>query len=295
MAKQKQSGLGRGIDALFGEMGLEEENTENTVQMIDIGLIDPNKEQPRKKFDADALSQLADSIRSVGVIQPIVLSPNGRRYTIIAGERRWRASRMAGLTEVPVRVITADEQRAMEMALVENLQREDLNPIEEAKGYRALLDDYGMTQDEVAQSVGKSRPAVANAMRLLALSEPVRKLVEDGTLSAGHARALIPIEDPQKQLAAAQTVIEKGLSVRKTEALAAQILKEPAKPAEPKQGSGVDYLGECSRHLEQLLGRRVRMTQGRKTGRIELEYYDADDREALLQALEFMAKHYQNN
>ena len=239
---------------------------------------------------------MSESIREYGLIQPITVRPlESGYYQIIAGERRWRASRMAGLTEVPVRVITADEQRAMEMALVENLQREDLNPIEEAKGYQALLDDYGMTQDEVAQSVGKSRPAVANAMRLLALSEPVRKLVEDGTLSAGHARALIPIEDPPKQLAAAQAVIEKGLSVRKTEALAAQILKAPAKPAEPKQGSGVDDLGECSRHLEQLLGRRVRMAQGRKTGRIELEYYDADDREALLKALEFMAKHYQNN
>ena len=173
----------------------------------------------------------------------------------------------------------------MEMALVENLQREDLNPIEEAKGYRALQDVYGMTQDDVAQSVGKSRPAVANATRLLALSEPVLKLVEDGTLSAGHARALLPLSDAQVQLAAAKTVIEKGLSVRRAEALAAQLLKETQeKPA--KKSAGVDYLGECARHLEQVLGRKVRMTQGRKTGRIELEYYDADDREALLQALE---------
>ena len=192
---------------------------------------------------------------------------------------------MAGLREVPVRILTADEQRAMEMALVENLQREDLNPIEEAKGYRALQDVYGMTQDDVAQSVGKSRPAVANATRLLALSEPVLKLVEDGTLSAGHARALLPLSDAQVQLAAAKTVIEKGLSVRRAEALAAQLLKETqGKPA--AKPAGVDYLGECARHLEQVLGRKVRMTQGRKTGRIELEYYDADDREALLQALE---------
>lgn len=297
MGKDGKKGLGIGLGALFGEeLPSPDIQTGEAVTLLPLAKIEPRADQPRKRFDEAALAELSESIREYGLIQPITVRPlESGYYQIIAGERRWRASRMAGLTEVPVRVITADEQRAMEMALVENLQREDLNPLEEAKGYRALLDDYGMTQDEVAQSVGKSRPAVANAMRLLALSEPVRKLVEDGTLSAGHARALIPIEDPQKQLAAAQTVIEKGLSVRKTEALAAQILKEPAKPAEPKQGSGVDYLGECSRHLEQLLGRRVRMTQGRKTGRIELEYYDADDREALLQALEFMAKHYQNN
>lgn len=297
MGKDGKKGLGIGLGALFGEeLPRPDTQAGEAVTLLPLTKIEPRADQPRKRFDETALAELSESIREYGLIQPITVRPlESGYYQIIAGERRWRASRMAGLTEVPVRVITADEQRAMEMALVENLQREDLNPIEEAKGYRALLDDYGMTQDEVAQSVGKSRPAVANAMRLLALSEPVRKLVEDGTLSAGHARALIPIEDPQKQLAAAQTVIEKGLSVRKTEALAAQLLKAPPEPAAPQQGSGVDYLGECSRHLEQLLGRRVRMAQGRKTGRIELEYYDADDREALLQALEFMAKHYQNN
>lgn len=297
MGKDGKKGLGIGLGALFGEeLPRPDTQAGEAVTLLPLTKIEPRADQPRKRFDETALAELSESIREYGLIQPITVRPlESGYYQIIAGERRWRASRMAGLTEVPVRVITADEQRAMEMALVENLQREDLNPIEEAKGYRALLDDYGMTQDEVAQSVGKSRPAVANAMRLLALSEPVRKLVEDGTLSAGHARALIPIEDPQKQLVAAQTVIEKGLSVRKTEALAAQLLKAPPEPAAPQQGSGVDYLGECSRHLEQLLGRRVRMAQGRKTGRIELEYYDADDREALLQALEFMAKHYQNN
>lgn len=172
---------------------------------------------------------------------------------------------------------------------MKTFSEEDLNPIEEAKGYRALQDVYGMTQDDVAQSVGKSRPAVANATRLLALSEPVLKLVEDGTLSAGHARALLPLGDPEMQLAAAKTVIEKGLSVRRAEALAAQLLKDTQeKPA--KKPAGVDYLGECARHLEQVLGRKVRMTQGRKTGRIELEYYDADDREALLQALEAIGR-----
>lgn len=297
MAKDGKKGLGIGLGALFGEeLPSPEIQTDEEITILPVAKIEPRADQPRKRFDEVALAELSESIREYGLIQPITVRPlESGYYQIIAGERRWRASRMAGLSEVPVRVITADEQRAMEMALVENLQREDLNPIEEAKGYKTLLDEYGMTQDEVAQSVGKSRPAVANAMRLLALSDAVLKLVEDGTLSAGHARALIPIENPEKQLAAAQTVIEKGLSVRKTEALAAQLLQEASKSSETKQGSGVDYLGECSRHLEQLLGRRVRMAQGRKTGRIELEYYDADDREALLQALEFMAKHYKNN
>lgn len=297
MAKDGKKGLGIGLGALFGEeLPSPEKQTKEEITLLPISKIEPRPDQPRKRFDEVALAELSESIQEYGLIQPITVRPlESGYYQIIAGERRWRASRMAGLSEVPVRVITADEQRAMEMALVENLQREDLNPIEEAKGYKTLLDEYGMTQDEVAQSVGKSRPAVANAMRLLALTDAVLKLVEDGTLSAGHARALIPIEDSKTQLEAAQIVIEKGLSVRKTEALAAQLLQNASKPIEPKRGSCVDYLGECSRHLEQLLGRRVRMTQGRKTGRIELEYYDPDDREALLQALEYMAKHYKNN
>ena len=288
MAAKEKKGLGTGLDALFGSAAFDDEEAE--LLTLPISKVEPRSEQPRKYFDEDALQELADSIAQYGLIQPItVRKQSSGYYQIIAGERRWRASRLAGLTEVPVRVIEADDRRTAELALVENLQREDLNPIEEAKGYRALQDVYGMTQDDVAQSVGKSRPAVANATRLLALSEPVLKLVEDGTLSAGHARALLPLSDPEMQLAAAKTVIEKGLSVRRAEALAAQLLKDTQeKPA--KKAAGVDYLGECARHLEQVLGRKVRMTQGRKTGRIELEYYDADDREALLQALEAIGR-----
>jgi ParB family chromosome partitioning protein len=188
-----------------------------------------------------------------------------------------------------VHIITADEQKAMEMALVENLQREDLNPIEEALGYQTLQNEYGLTQDAVAKTVGRSRPAVANAMRLLSLSEPVRELVETGMLSAGHARALLPLEDAELQLEAANTVIAKELSVRRTESLAAELLKEK-KSVKKEKAPAVDYLGECARELEQALGRRVRMTQGRKGGRIELEFYDADDREALLDALKQLPK-----
>ena len=288
MAKGR-GGLGRGLESLFEDAAPSFES-DTRIETLPLREIEPDPGQPRKTFDDETLAELSASIAEHGLLQPIAVRPKpSGGYLIVAGERRWRASRMAGLREVPVRILTADEQRAMEMALVENLQREDLNPIEEAKGYRALQDVYGMTQDDVAQSVGKSRPAVANATRLLALSEPVLKLVEDGTLSAGHARALLPLSDAQVQLAAAKTVIEKGLSVRRAEALAAQLLKETQGKAAAKP-AGVDYLGECARHLEQVLGRKVRMTQGRKTGRIELEYYDADDREALLQALEAIGR-----
>ena len=271
MCIDRTKGLGMGLGALLGEEypTAQPEREETAPDLLPIEKIEPRADQPRKRFDPEALEMLAESIRTYGLIQPITVRPlDSGFYQIIAGERRWRASRMAGLREVPVRILTADEQRAMEMALVELLQ-----------------DVYGMTQDDVAQRVGKSRPAIANATRLLALSEQVLKLVEDGTLSAGHARALLPLSDAQVQLAAAKTVVEKGLSVRRAEALAAQLLKETQGKAAAKP-AGVDYLGECARHLEQVLGRKVRMTQGRKTGRIELEYYDADDREALLQALE---------
>lgn len=283
-------GLGKGLSALLGDDVIAAKDERASSLLLPISQVESCSTQPRKSFEPEALSDLADSIRIHGIIQPLTVRKlQSGYYQIIAGERRWRAARMAGLTQVPVVVIEADDRKAMELAMIENLQREDLNPIEEAKGYRALQDVYGMTQDDVAQSVGKSRPAVANATRLLALSEPVLKLVEDGTLSAGHARALLPLGDPEMQLAAAKTVIEKGLSVRRAEALAAQLLKDTQeKPA--KKPAGVDYLGECARHLEQVLGRKVRMTQGRKTGRIELEYYDADDREALLQALEAIGR-----
>ena len=283
-------GLGKGLSALLGDDVIAAKDERASSLLLPISQVESCSTQPRKSFEPEALSDLADSIRIHGIIQPLTVRKlQSGYYQIIAGERRWRAARMAGLTQVPVVVIEADDRKAMELAMIENLQREDLNPIEEAKGYRALQDVYGMTQDDVAQSVGKSRPAVANATRLLALSEPVLKLVEDGTLSAGHARALLPLGDPEMQLAAAKTVIEKGLSVRRAEALAAQLLKDTQeKPA--KKAAGVDYLGECARHLEQVLGRKVRMTQGRKTGRIELEYYDADDREALLQALEAIGR-----
>ncbi len=286
MAAKEKKGLGTGLGALFGEDVFAEEESELTT--LPIAKVEPRKEQPREYFDEAALAELADSIEQFGLIQPIVVRKlDTGYYQIIAGERRWRASRMAGLTEVPVRIIEADDKRTAELALVENLQREDLNPIEEAKGYKTLIDVYGMTQEQAAKSVGRSRPAITNSMRLLSLSGEVMELVEKGKLSAGHARALVSITDGKKQLAAANEVIEKQLSVRKTEELAAKAAKA-AKPAEEKpapKGITVDYAREVSTELTAKLGRRVVLTDGKKTGKIELEYYGSDDREVLIEML----------
>ena len=278
MAKEKK-GLGMGLDALFGT----DETEETELQTLPIAKVEPRLDQPREIFDEQSLQELADSIARYGLIQPITARRlDSGYYQIIAGERRWRAARLAGLDEVPVRVIEADDRRVAELALVENLQREDLNPIEEARGYRALIDEYGLTQEEAAKSVGRSRPAVANAMRLLSLCPAVLKLVEKQTLSAGHARALVPILDDKLQLAAAKEVVDKGLSVRQTEQLAARL----SKPPKPEEGVRVDYAAEVADRLSQRLGRKVKLVDGKKTGRIEIEFYGADDREALIEALE---------
>lgn len=284
MAAKEKKGLGTGLGALFGEDIFEEENQE--IMTLPITKVEPRKEQPREYFDEAALQELSESIAQFGLIQPIVARKlDTGYYQIIAGERRWRASRMAGLKEIPVRIIEADDRRTAELALVENLQREDLNPIEEAKGYKTLIEVYGMTQEEAAKSVGRSRPAITNSMRLLSLSNEVLTLVETGKLSAGHARALVPITNAKKQLAAANEVIDKGLSVRKTEELAAKA-QRPEAPAKPKSsGLSVDYAAEVSKELTALLGRRVQLTDGKKTGKIELEFYGSDDREALIEKL----------
>ena len=285
MAAREKKGLGTGLGALFGESNFDENESE--LITLQISKVEPRLEQPREYFDEGALQDLADSIAQYGLIQPITARrlPSGY-YQIIAGERRWRAARMAGLSEVPVRVIEADDRRTAELALVENLQREDLNPIEEAKGYKTLIEDYGLTQEEAAKSVGRSRPAVTNAMRLLSLSPAVLKMVEQGQLSAGHARALIPINDGSKQLAAAEEVIKKNLSVRNTEQLAAKLVREKEDEEAADDGKiSVDYSAEVSNELSQYLGRKVKLVNGRKNGRIEIAFYGADDREALIQLL----------
>ena len=284
MAAKEKKGLGTGLGVLFGE---DTYTDENELKQLPVSRLEPRREQPRTVFDDAALQELAESLRRYGVIQPVTARKldNGF-YQIIAGERRWRAARLAGLEEIPVRVIEADDRRTAELALVENLQREDLNPIEEARGYQALIDEYGMTQEEAAQSVGRSRPAITNALRLLSLSPAVLSLVEEGKLSAGHARALLPITEEKAQKAAADEVLKKSLSVRRTEQLAARQLKEKKAPETAKGPDGVDYAADVSDTLSSLLGRRVRLVEGRTAGRIELSFYGADDREALIAELE---------
>ena len=285
MAVKNNKGLGIGLDALFGSNNFDE--AESELLHLPISKVEPRLEQPREYFDENALQELADSIAQYGLIQPITVRKlNTGYYQIIAGERRWRASRLAGLTEVPVRVIEADDRRTAELALVENLQREDLNPIEEAKGYRTLIEEYGLTQEEAAKSVGRSRPAITNAMRLLSLSAPVLEMVEKGELSAGHARALVPISDEKLQWEAANEVKNKNLSVRKTEQLAARLTREPKAEKPANDPLAVDYSAEVSNQLTAALGRRVRLVDGKKTGRIEIEFYGADDREALIALLQ---------
>ncbi len=293
MGKDGKKGLGMGLGALFGEEypAPQPERAEKASDLLPIEKIEPRADQPRKHFDPEALEMLAESIRTYGLIQPITVRPlEGGFYQIIAGERRWRASRMAGLKEVPVRILTADEQRAMEMALVENLQREDLNPIEEAKGYKTLIDEFGLTQEEAAKSVGRSRPSITNALRLLSLSPKVLEMVEKNELSAGHARALISITDDKKQLDAATEVREKGLSVRKTEQLAAKLSREVVPEKENNNSVSVDYAAEISDQLSKALGRKVKLTDGKKTGKIEIEFYGADDRENLIELLRGLGK-----
>ena len=282
MASKKPSGLGRGLGALLGDDVLKTEASGSL--MLPVSQVESCSSQPRKYFDEAALAELADSIREHGIIQPLTVRKlSSGYYQIIAGERRWRAARLAGLQEVPAIVIEADDRKAAELAMIENLQREDLNPMEEAAGFQALIENYHMTQEEAAQQVGKSRSAVTNALRLLSLTPAVRKLVEEGKLSAGHARALLPLS-PTVQENAANAVVAGGLSVRQTEALAKKLSaeKKNGKKAPP---SGVDYTAEAQKELSSKLGRGVRIVTGRKKGRIELEYYGLDDLNDLLESL----------
>ena len=281
MASKKPSGLGRGLGALLGDDVLKTETTGSL--SLPISQVESCSSQPRKHFDEASLAELAASIQEHGIIQPLTVRKLASGYyQIIAGERRWRAARLAGLSEVPVIVIEADDRKAAELAMIENLQREDLNPMEEAAGFQSLIETYHMTQEEAATRVGKSRSAVTNALRLLSLTPSVRKLVEEGKLSAGHARALLPLSHAVQESAAA-AVVSGGLSVRQTEALAKRLSaeKKPEKPAP----IGVDYTAEAQKDLSSKLGRGVKIVNGRKKGRIELEYYGLDDLNDLLEAL----------
>ena len=279
MAK-KFGGLGKGLDVLFSENTLEDGVTTVTLPLDEII---PNRDQPRKQFDDAALADLSDSIAQHGVLQPLLVRPMpDGSYQLVAGERRWRASRMAGLTEVPVVIRDMNEQEAAELALIENLQREDLNPMEEAIGYRTLMDNYGMTQEQAAQVVNKSRPAVANALRLLQLPEEVTDLVSAGTLSAGHARTVLSFEGAEAQIAAAKQAVAKGLSVRELEKMAKAAKRTPRVP---KVSARDSFYDEVELALRENLGRQVKVTASAKGGILQVEFFDPEDLRALANKL----------
>ena len=289
MAKTSSKGLGKGLGALFVEPEIQE-TAPKAIQTLPIQKLEPNRNQPRQDFDEVALQELADSISQHGLIQPIAVRPlDGGYYQIIAGERRWRASRLAGLKEVPVNILDVDAQEAAALTLIENLQREDLNPMEEARGYEALISEHGLSQEEAAKSVGKSRPAVTNALRLLKLPKSVVSLIEDGSLSAGHARTLIPLDNEKLQLETAAKITEQQLSVRQTEALVKRLMTPKAEP-EPKDILQVDYYRECEKSLSKSLGRKVTISHGKKRGKFTLEYYGEEDLQALIEALESVGR-----
>ena len=281
MASKK--GLGKGLGALLEDFGTEAVET-SAYRTLPIYKVEPNPNQPRQDFDPEELEALADSIRTHGIIQPLTVRemPNGY-YQIIAGERRWRAARLAEVSEVPAVVMEADDKKVMELALIENLQRQDLNPVEEAMGYHALMEEYGLTQEEAAKRVGKSRPAVANSMRLLGLCAPVLELVRKGELTAGHARAVLTLKTEKLQMEAAKKIISLSLSVRQAETLCKNMAKEPAPKKEPD--FAVDYVAECEKNLSKALGRGVKIVNGKRKGRFELEFYGEEDLQNLLDAL----------
>ena len=287
MAKKKfESGLGRGLNALLGDPEIQGAG-EGSVT-LPISQVEPGLNQPRKRFDPESLEELRQSIEIHGIIQPLTVRRlSTGYYQIIAGERRWRAAKAAGLAEVPAVIIEADDRKVMELGLIENLQREDLNPAEEARGYKVLMEEYGLTQEQLAQRMGKSRPAVANTLRLLALPEELMAMLEEGTLSAGHARAILGAPSPALQVECAKKVVENQLSVRQTEALVKAVNKPPKEekpPVDPMEDIRI-YLDALEKDLASSLGRKVKIAHKGNKGKIELEYYGDEDLELLLTAL----------
>ena len=277
-------GLGRGLGALLGDFTEEPRDSSNPYRTLPIYKVEPNPGQPRQDFDEEELQALADSIAEHGIIQPLTVRDMDNGYfQIIAGERRWRAARIANLSEVPVVVMEADDRKAMELALIENLQRQDLNPVEEALGYKTLMEDFGLTQEEAAQKVGRSRPAVAKSLRLLGLCPEVLERLRQGDITAGHARAILTIKSAKKQIEAAQKIAALGLSVRQAELLCGNMTREPL-PEKPIT-LAIDYVAECEKSLSKQLGRGVKIVNGKRKGRFELEFYGEEDLQNLLDAL----------
>ena len=279
-----KKGLGRGLGSLFEENAPEPD--EDSVVNINLNNIEPSKDQPRKQFDKEKLEALADSIRDNGVIQPIIVVKNGDRYKIVAGERRWRAAKSAGLTTIPAVIRNYSDSEVAQIALIENLQREDLNPIEEAVGYKTLIDKFKMTQEDVSSKIGKSRSAIANSIRLLSLDEPIQSKLITGEITSGHARALLSIEDKETRLILLDSILEKGLNVRQTETLAKQLQK--AVPVKKKKIIDEQVMAEieaAENRLSSHFGTKVKLIHNEKRGKIEIEYYGNDDLERILQLL----------
>ncbi len=300
MTKASKHGLGRGLGALLGDEAPQpvspaaasqpqpEDDPRDLVRQIKISAIDPNRDQPRRRFDEDALKALSESIKSVGVIQPIIVQQRGARFQIIAGERRWRASRLAGLTEIPAIVRDYDESKRLEVALIENLQRDDLNPIEQAAGIKGLMEQCGYTQEEVAERLGMSRPAVANVLRLLSLCEPVQQMLISGALSAGHARALVPIEAEAEQQRLAEQACRQGLSVRQLEKLVKELFAPTEEEPEPKPRDPAHR--ELVRMAGDVFGTRAELVGDEDKGRLVLHYYSAEDLQRIWEILETVSQ-----
>ncbi len=290
ISKMAKRGLGKGLDSLIPSNVMEQpinvaakdEKRDDGVSFVKITMVEPNREQPRKNFEEDSLQELADSIKQFGLLQPILVQDRKSYYEIIAGERRWRAAKIAGLKEVPVIVRDLTEQEIVEISLIENIQREDLNPIEEAQAYKRLLNEFHLKQDEVAERVSKSRTAVTNSMRLLKLCDKVQKMIIDGMISTGHARALIGIEDPEEQYNIAQKVFDEKLSVREVEKLVKNLHKEP-KPKKPENKTMEAIYQEISEKLKQSLSTKVSVTAKENgSGKIEIEFYNHEDLDRLI-------------
>ena len=282
--KNSNKGLGKGLGALLGDFN-DEPLEKSAYQLLPIYKVEPNPDQPRQDFDEEELQAQADSIEIHEIIQPLTVRElSSGYYQIIAGERRWRAARMANLSEIPAVIIEADDKKVKELALIENLQRQDLNPVEEAMGYQSLIDEYGLTQEDAAKRVGKSRPAVANALRLLSLRPDILEMLRIGKLTAGHARAVLVLKTEKRQLEAAQKISALGLSVRQAELLCKNMSKEITQNKEPEIFA-VDYVAECEKQLSKQLGRGVKIVNGKRKGRFELEFYGQEDLQILLDAL----------
>ena len=277
-----RKGLGRGLDALISSANALE-NARDSVLEVKINDVEPNADQPRKVFDQERLQALAESIKEHGVVQPIIVRQDGSRYVIVAGERRWRAAKLAGLKTIPVVVKELSSRQVMEIALIENLQREDLNPIEEAEAYQKLMDEYSMTQEEVAKLVGKSRAAIANSVRLLTLAKEIREMLVDGRLTSGHARTLVAIEDENRQKELADLIVKKGLNVREAEKLAAQEAKRAAKKVRPKK-EDVE-MTQLVEDLRTLFGTKIDLQRGKDKGKIVIEYYSKEEFDRIIDLL----------